>query len=40
MIKHRLNVGVAHVRVQVVDKGGYSNVDSWTGSVGVSGVTN
>jgi hypothetical protein len=39
MIKHRLNYGVAYVKVQVVSKAGYQNTCSWTNE-GVSGVTN
>jgi hypothetical protein len=39
MIKHRLNSGVAYVKVQVVSKAGYQNTNNWTNE-GVSGVTN
>ncbi|XP_012701350.1 uncharacterized protein LOC101765173 [Setaria italica] len=42
MIKHRWNVGVENVSVEVVDRWneGYQNVNSCAGSVGISGVTN
>jgi hypothetical protein len=38
-IKHIWNSGVAYVRVQVFDKKGYQNINSWVNE-GVSGVTN
>jgi hypothetical protein len=37
MLKHKWNAGEAHLRAQVVDKEGYHNFQSWTGSVGASG---